>query len=63
MHVLNEFAIQVTGTVKNSCEIFHLVIIIKNLDHIHFLVNGELMERKLPCPKTERNRYIQVING
>ena len=58
--MLNEYAIQVTDEEKDSGEIFDFVMdVIKNLDpsdYIYFLENGELMERKLECPKTEKKQ-------
>ena len=60
MYMLNEYAIQVTDQAKDSGEIFDFVMnVIKNLDpsdYIYFLENGELMERKLEHPKTEKKQ-------
>ena len=71
MNVLNEYPIQVTAQVKDSSEMFDLVMnVIKNLDpsdYIHFLENGELMTRKLEHPKTETrqmyssNKWLTIV--
>ena len=71
MNVLNKYPIQVTAQVKDSSEMFDLVMnVIKNLDpsdYIHFLENGELMTRKLEHSKTETkqthsgNKWLTIV--
>ena len=71
MYVLKKYAIQVTAQVKDSSEMFDLVMnVIKNLDpsdYIHFLENGELTTRKLEHSKTETkqtrsgNKWLTIV--